>query len=301
MLESLGLQLKDSQKKEIYNHYDYNTDGLLKYQEVNEIIVEILMGHIFFANAEKDRNLRALHHFNMAILIIYPSPIYDTIDDIIAECKEADENEYDTISLELFQSIVWQCNEQKKGFIEKGENEDPDAPSELEEIYEMLKEKFVNADGEVEYNRMDDQQIHEIRNEIIHFKATKLSKGLVDNDRKKLEKYLMEYFEKLDPEKSGKISEEVLFKGLQDCEKFDLILVQYLVMSQIAPKDENGLFDYKEHSFDLASYLQLLFENKNKKRMVSDGVLLTFRLNFFVYFLPFSFSLFNRFLASLCD
>lgn len=62
MLFSLGVTVTDDQRKTIYDHYDFNTDGLLKFNELNELLVEILMGHIFFSSSLKDRLLRDVSH-----------------------------------------------------------------------------------------------------------------------------------------------------------------------------------------------------------------------------------------------
>lgn len=39
-----------------------------------------------------------------------------------------------------------------------------------------------------------------------------------------------------------------------------------MIISQLAPKDAEARFDYKQHSFDIMIYLKMLFEPKNLKR-----------------------------------
>ena len=140
-------------------------------------------------------------------MILYPDPIYNTIENIISDCIEADTDGYQCIKLELFHSIMWQYNVEGSGFIQKKDSDPQDQKTEFEEIYQMLAVKYKEED-EFYYNKLDDVGIPMIRNDIINFKAHRLSKGLVDNDRKTLERFLMEYFEGLDEEKKGTLTSE---------------------------------------------------------------------------------------------
>lgn len=59
-MKTIGVQFTPEEETRIYNHFDLNSDGLLRLKEVNSIIVDILMGHIFFHTAKKERDLRSV-------------------------------------------------------------------------------------------------------------------------------------------------------------------------------------------------------------------------------------------------
>lgn len=161
----------------------------------------------------------------MAVTILLPSPIYSTINSIIKDCISADVDNYKCIKIDVFHSIMWQYNQEGSGFNQKGENDDPAEKSEFEEIYELLSQKY-QKEGEFYYNHKDKDGIYQLKNDIIDFKARKLSKGLIENDRKLFEVYLLEYFQKFDTEKTGFLTVEETMKALQESDKFSLILTQ---------------------------------------------------------------------------
>ena len=170
------------------------------------------------------------HHIEMAITILLPSPIYSTINSIMKDCISADIDNYKCIKADVFHSIMWQYNQEDSGFNQKGENEDPGSKSEFEEIYDLLSQKY-QKNGEFYYNQKDKDGIYQLKNDIIEFKAKKLSKGLIENDRKLFEVYLLDYFEKFDTNKTGTLTVEEILKALQESDKFSLILMQVRLSS----------------------------------------------------------------------
>lgn len=47
---------------------------------------------------------------------------------------------------------------------------------------------------------------------------------------------------------------------------FKLILLQNLIISNLVPVDNEGMFNYQENSFNISKYLKYLFDKKNIKR-----------------------------------
>jgi len=105
MLEALGLIVSEENYKELIDFYKMNKQGLFKFHECNEILTELLMGHVFFSNAAIELDLRAHHYFNMSLLILYSDEIYETINDIIADCMEKDVEMYEYVSPEIFENL----------------------------------------------------------------------------------------------------------------------------------------------------------------------------------------------------
>lgn len=58
MLRTLGITFNKEEEDNLYSHFELNKDGLLHLKELNPIIVDILMGHVFFHTAKTDRSLR---------------------------------------------------------------------------------------------------------------------------------------------------------------------------------------------------------------------------------------------------
>ena len=247
MLESFGLMISDDHYKQLVKFYEMNTQGLFKFQECNEILIEILMGHVFFHNAEIELDLRAKHYFNMSLLTQYSDEVYETIDEIIADCLEKDVERYDFVTPEIFENLLWSYEDR---FFE----------GELKEILPVLYAKFKKQEDEFFYL--------DIKDDIINYKAVNIAKGLVDNDRDSLEQFFIELFKKYDPELVGKISKETLLKALTESLDFKFILVQNLIISNLVPVDKDGMFDYQENSYNVSNYLKYLFNKKNIDRKV---------------------------------
>lgn len=192
MLESLGLIVSEDHYKELVSFYEMNKQGLFKFPECNEILIEILMGHVFFHNAEIELDLRAKHYLNMSLLTLYSDEVYETIDEIIADCQEKDVERYNFITPEIFENLLWSYEDR---FFE----------GELKEILHVLYAKHKKQEDEFYYA--------DIKDDIINFKAVNIAKGLVDNDRDALELYFIELFKKYDPTTVGKISKETLLRA----------------------------------------------------------------------------------------
>jgi Ca2+-binding EF-hand superfamily protein len=60
LLRTLGVVFSPEEVEIIYDHFNLNKNGLLSRLEVNPIIIDILMGHIFFNTAEKERDARSV-------------------------------------------------------------------------------------------------------------------------------------------------------------------------------------------------------------------------------------------------
>jgi Ca2+-binding EF-hand superfamily protein len=60
LLRTLGVRFSPEEVEIIYEHFNLNKNGLLSRLEVNPIIIDILMGHIFFNTAEKERDARSV-------------------------------------------------------------------------------------------------------------------------------------------------------------------------------------------------------------------------------------------------
>lgn len=65
---------------------------------------------------------------------------------------------------------------------------------------------------------------------------------------------MIEYFKKFDADKKGKISKITLLKALTESEDFKMILLQNLIISNLVPVDEEGMFDYQQNSFNISNY-----------------------------------------------
>lgn len=154
LLAALGITFDDEQREYIYDFYDFNSDGLLKNSEVNQIIVQIMMGHVFFSSAANDRELRDEHHFDMALYMLYPEKIYDTIDLILKDFVEKDVAKYGCISLQDFNDIMWTYNTEESGFIQKDQGADPAEQSEFDKIKDLLLKRHLR-DGEFFYKETD--------------------------------------------------------------------------------------------------------------------------------------------------
>lgn len=202
MLEALGLFVSEENYRELIDFYKMNKQGLFKYQECNEILIELLMGHVFFHNAANDFEIRNHQYFNMSLLILYSDEIYETIDDIVADCTEKDVEGYEYVSPEIFENLLWSYEDR---FFE----------GELKDILHMLYSKHKKAEDEFYYKN--------IKDDILNYKAVNIAKGLVDNDRDDLEEYLRSYFKKYDSDNTGKISKETLLKGLIESNDFKFI------------------------------------------------------------------------------
>jgi hypothetical protein len=124
------------------------------------------MGHVFFSNAAVELDQRAEHYYNMALLTLYPDEIYETITEIIDECREKDVEGYNTISPEIFENLLWSYEDR---FYE----------GELKELLPLLYSNHKSGEGEFSYV--------DIKDDILDYRATLVSKGLVDNDRDSLE------------------------------------------------------------------------------------------------------------------
>lgn len=60
LVRTIGIELTVEDQESIYNHFELNRDGLLDFQKVNPIIVDILLGHVFFHTARMERVLRSV-------------------------------------------------------------------------------------------------------------------------------------------------------------------------------------------------------------------------------------------------
>lgn len=107
MMKSLGLCVSEPHYKLLMEFYEMSKQGLFKFSECNEILVEILMGHVFFSNAQLELEHRAQHYYNMAGLILYSDEIYETVAEIMEECREKDIENYKVVSPEIFENILW--------------------------------------------------------------------------------------------------------------------------------------------------------------------------------------------------
>lgn len=59
-MKTIGITFSTEEENKLYTHFDLNKDGLLTLKECNSIIVDILMGHVCFHTAKKERSLRAV-------------------------------------------------------------------------------------------------------------------------------------------------------------------------------------------------------------------------------------------------
>jgi len=144
-------------------------------------------------------------------------------------------------------------------------------PDEFQPVLDLLLSKYQKGPNDFYYNSMDEFGMPLVLDTVIRYRADIITKGLVENDRNKLEAYLMTYLEESDVEKTGALTQTQLIEALRKCPKMTLTEIQYLIISQLSPKNEQGLFDYKEHSFDIMIYLKMLFEPKNIKRRVATA------------------------------
>ena len=142
-------------------------------------------------------------------------------------------------------------------------------PDEFQPILDLLVSRFQKGPTDFYYNSLDSSGMPLVLEAVIKYRADIITKGLVENDRNKLEAYLMSYLEESDVEKVGALTQTQLIEALRKCPKMTLTEIQYLIISQLCPKNQQGLFDYKEHSFNIMIYLKMLFEPKNIKRRVA--------------------------------
>lgn len=138
---------------------------------------------------------------------------------------------------------------------------------EFQPILDMLIASY-QKDTDFHYRSQDKNGMPLVVDSIIKYKADIITKGLIENDRNKLEGYLMTYFEEIDTEKTGVLTQQQVLEALRNCPKMTLTDLQYLIISQLCPKNEEGRFEYNKYSFDIMIYLKMLFEPKNIKRRV---------------------------------
>ena len=225
MVKALGIIFNQEQRDFIYNYFCFNKDGLLKNTDVNEMLIQILMGHVFFADAAKKRQDRANHHLDMATTMVASFELFETLNQIYALIKEKDPENYGSVKVEEFNQLMATFDTEENGFMQRKDSDPEDMVKEFDQIMEILRTNHVK-DGEFFYTNQDKHGLNRFIHDIIDFKAGVLSTGLIDNDRGKLELYLMEFFEKLDIDKVGHLTEEQLFDALEACPIFKLILTE---------------------------------------------------------------------------
>lgn len=147
----------------------------------------------------------------MALLILYNDDIYYHMRTLWKECDSIDVNRYGFIQAQVFEDLL-------KTIFSSSPNED------IETIKKLSMERFLKKDTtEFVYSEKDENGMPLLVENIINYRANVIMQGLIENDRNKLDCYLMEYFEQVDTEKNGYLTESQLLEGLKKCPKLTLI------------------------------------------------------------------------------
>jgi hypothetical protein len=141
-------------------------------------------------------------------MILYSDEIYSTMKTILKECQAQDTTNYSFIPVTAFENILWNF---EKNFYE----------GELEIIKPLLLEK-LRKDKDFKYKQVDEFGMPLMIDIVVKYRAEIVAKGLIENDRNKLESYLMTYFEEADTEKKGVFTQQQLLDILKKCPKLTL-------------------------------------------------------------------------------
>lgn len=147
----------------------------------------------------------------MALLILYNDDINYHMRMLWKECASIDVNRFGMIQKQAFEDLV-------KTTFSSSPNED------IETIKNLSLERFLKKDStEFVYSETDENGMPLLVENIINYRANVIMQGLIQNDRNKLEGYLMEYFEEADQGKTGYLTQPQLLEALKKCPKLTLI------------------------------------------------------------------------------
>jgi len=167
-------------------------------------------------------------YVNQAILVIYNDDIGNLAEIIIDDCKKIDDVDKGEVPTDELKYIF----EKHTGIFTQKE-------------YTLLLKK-IQAD----YPR--DFPYAEINNYLFKFKVDAIKGGLMENNVSKLEMYLRRLFEIFDPEKTGRITTQVMMEALESAEKILLSKMQLYILRNFVNKNEQGLIEYHKESKFLA-------------------------------------------------
>ena len=152
------------------------------------------------------------HHYNNALLILYNDDLYSHLRNIWNECDGIDINHYGFVPVTTFENILITTLDNKMS------REDIDL------IRKLSIDRFQKKDSnDFMYGDKDENGMSLLIENIISYRAEIITQGLIENDRNKLESYLMSYFAEADKEKTGYLTESQLLDALHKCPRMTLI------------------------------------------------------------------------------
>lgn len=148
-------------------------------------------------------------------MILNNDDIYSHLKMVYNECDQLDKNHYGFLSPQDFENALYQSLD---GRLPK---EDIEVIKKL--TFERFFRKNQSSDDCIMYGDKDDNGMPLLIDNIIRHRAEIITQGLIENDRNKLESYLMTYFAEADSDKTGFLTETQLLKALHKCPRMTLI------------------------------------------------------------------------------
>lgn len=143
-------------------------------------------------------------------MVLNGGDMFEKVRDLMKECEEKDQENHNTIAWDHFEKMFWGYS--KALFSDEERNT----------VTQLLIDNFKEG-TKFRYSKADEHGMPLLIDILIKFRADIITKGLVENDRNKLESYLLEYLETFDTEKTGFLSQSQLLQALRKCPKLKLV------------------------------------------------------------------------------
>jgi hypothetical protein len=141
---------------------------------------------------------------------------------VYSECESVDVNRYGFIPLASFELILTTTLDNKL------------TKEDIEVIRKLSVDRFLKKDStDFLYGEKDSCDMPLFIDNIITYRAEIITQGLIENDRNKLESYLMTYFSEADTDKTGFLTEAQLLEALQKCPRMSLIDLEVSIEGQL--------------------------------------------------------------------